>query len=823
MRDTRLPCGRSDLSRRGRWREQYAWIREGYTQEEEHRGIRGMTERMLVSHQGDAERLAKAKAPGKALVLKRGILEYLPSPYTLVTGGDNQPILTQGPRLAFARMLRSDKMIDTVARDVHYFVRNYYNADGLGDEGSPAYANCAWGIRGLLDELHGLKGDFDKAMPYHDPQLNALNPFRDPVMRDVICKFVYCLFPDGNAIPWEDSHCGARMYTTLLERVENWGGGIPAHYDRFLTKKQREDGTWQVGVASDLTLPSRLLHESRKAVLRAGRGREQAVVALDFTATVGHAHYAPVSLVVYGKGHELASDLGYMSSGHQLMRWIRTCPAHNCLTLRAADGSPRPSSRPNLRGDARKLFAISPLVKVMDAAEEDPADLKALPEPDRALYQRTTALISAGGGDHYVLDICRARGAPIHDWYFHSHGQRFETGDIGLAALKDPDQSLYDHSGFKFRCGKETACRCSRRLRTGKADGSWSATWGEVIDWRVSRGEKRVVDRDVRLRLTVLGAPGTEVIAGEAPAQRCKDNRDRGATMTVVCARRKGGTDLDKFVAIIEPYRGEPLVKSAHYVSVTPQDETAVGLKVAKAGGPDYILSANNGEKPVTRTLRDGERTLVTDAEFAVASYAGEELRCLFLAAGTFAESGGHSIRLAPSPAGLLLDFNGEDKTLVVQADRPIPTGDALRGRAMFVTHREGRSSFTVEHVEKLDEARYQIKLEGAPHLATNTLLVTGAEGDGIVVGPPPVLPRAKTANFNVYHRERTGAVRLLGPLLRCSWKEILDEWGTARPSQPRVHVANAGAVGPGDEIALTMLWTGHDRFLIPNVASLEK
>ena len=84
-----------------------------------------------------------------------------------------------------------------------------------------------------------------------------------------------------------------------------------------------------------------------------------------------------------------------------------------------------------------------------------------------------------------------------------------------------------------------------------------------------------------------------------------------------------------RFVAIIEPYRGEPLVKSAQYVSVTPQDETAVGLKVAKAGRIDHILSANNGHKPVTRTLRDGQRTLVTDAEFAVASYAGEELRCL--------------------------------------------------------------------------------------------------------------------------------------------------------------------------------------------------
>lgn len=65
----------------GAWLQQYLWIRESYTPQEEVGGLRAMTERMLVCQPGDAERLARGKPPAEAIVLKRGILEYLPSPY----------------------------------------------------------------------------------------------------------------------------------------------------------------------------------------------------------------------------------------------------------------------------------------------------------------------------------------------------------------------------------------------------------------------------------------------------------------------------------------------------------------------------------------------------------------------------------------------------------------------------------------------------------------------------------------------------------------------------------------------------------------------
>ena len=397
----------------------------------------------------------------------------------------------------------------------------------------------------------------------------------------------------------------------------------------------------------------------------------------------------------------------------------------------------------------------------------------------------------------------------------HSHGDRFQTDGLALEATRDPEESLYDYSGFKFRCPQHRGSRSIRGIRVGETDQTWSATWSEVTDWRRSRGAKRVVDHDVRLRLTMLGQPGTEVIAGTAPGQRYLDERDRGETMTVVCARRKGGEELDRFVSLIEPYRGEPVVRALEPLSVAPEDETAVALKVTTRASTDYILSANNA---VARTVQDGGRAVVTDAEFAVASFAGDDLRYLFLAAATFLKCAGETIELPREPTGTILDFGDDDKTLLVESDT-MPLGDALMNRALFISHREGRSSLTIESVEPVTDSRYRVKLAGFPHLSRNILLVRSVDKDGIVVEPPPVLPRKKQEVFNVYRRSQDGTVELIGPLLRTSVQTSRDEWGTDMTRQHRVHIEDSGSIKPGDEIALSMLCVRRDTFRVPNVA----
>jgi hypothetical protein len=256
---------------------------------------------------------------------------------------------------------------------------------------------------------------------------------------------------------------------------------------------------------------------------------------------------------------------------------------------------------------------------------------------------------------------------------------------------------------------------------------------------------------------------------------------------------------------------------------VDPPDETAVGLKVATDATTDYFLSANRGGKPTERTLRDGDRAVVTDAELAAVSCAGPRPRYLFFASGTFLRWGQETIRAAAEPAGVILDLDDARKSLTVRADRPLPEGAALGGRTIFISHPAGRSSFTIDRVARLEGDRYRIFLLGAPHLVKNTLRVRSAADDRLGVEPPPVLPRNMLTRYNVYHCRPDGVLRPIGPLVDLTRDSIRDEWGTNLAVEDRVHVAGASAVKPGEEIALSMIATGRDRFVVPNVCFVSK
>jgi len=158
-----------------------------------------------------------------------------------------------------------------------------------------------------------------------------------------------------------------------------------------------------------------------------------------------------------------------------------------------------------------------------------------------------------------------------------------------------------------------------------------------------------------------------------------------------------------------------------------------------------------------------------------------------------------------------------------VAACCPVPTGDTLNGRVTFISHHEGQSSLTIKSIEKLDGRRYLIRLDGTPHLIKNSLLVKSVQSDSLVVEPPPVLAGHKQANFSVYRKAGDGKVHLLGPLLRISQSSVLDEWGTYMRTHSTVHVAGADALKPDGEIALSLLCTGEDRFIIPNVGFVQQ
>ena len=276
------------------------------------------------------------------------------------------------------------------------------------------------------------------------------------------------------------------------------------------------------------------------------------------------------------------------------------------------------------QGDIHELYCAAGPVNVVEVAELDEADLRNVPGGAAALYQRTTFLVSVDPQHPYVVDIFRVRGGAMHDFYFHSQGRRCEATGLDLKPMDDPKLSLYQASNFTCEQAREARdCGMIRSLRTGRSDGDFEIRWSEIPKW--TDKPKPMVDREVGLRLLMLGQAGTQVFLGQAPGQRRMNNWDLGEKLHVLCVRRKADESVVTFVSILEPYRSNPRIKRVEQI---PAD-VGVCVKVELPERVDTIL-VNTPQGMPCATIRAGD--LTTDARAAFVSEAKGRVECVFLA-----------------------------------------------------------------------------------------------------------------------------------------------------------------------------------------------
>ena len=778
----------------------YSLIAESF--EEAESDLKAAALRVLTSVEGDTLKLG---ALGRKL--KRGILEYTLHPYALVTGADNLSSSTQMPRLQLGRIVGDDRIVENVARDILYFLHNFFTGDGLGKEGSPSYTS--WGISGVMEAIHGQRGAFDRTAPYYDVKRNGINMLSLPVFKHGLGQYLKTGFPDGRPIAWEDCVIRAAMPLEQLALAETRGGGIPDDYRDYLNIDP--DGDPVVSLKLPMRLPSHLLGQNRKAILRSGEGDRARTLSLDYTERVGHYHMAPLNLTLYAVGHELATDLGYMGSTHFMtVDWIKTFPAHNSVAIRTRNGDPMGTD--NLRGDLR-FFVDLPGFKAIDAAEEDADELAKVPGADR--YQRTVALIDCGDEEAYVVDVFRVSGGHVHDWTFHCNGHRFSTEGVDLRDRPDPTESLYNYSGFTFtpsrrtpRAGALWGAQRVAQLSTGRSNGPWTATWGDVAEYPDPKGAPEI-DTDAFLKLHMLDTPGSEIIAGTGPAQRWLDNRDLGEQMKLVTVRRRNRHQPNAFLAVHEPYRKTPFIERASPRAC--KNGEAAGLQVTHHRGTDLILSNTSG---APGEISHSGRELRSDGELAFASFDAKGLRTLALVGGTFAESGGRRVEPGLTLEGILTGFDDVGKSLTIQPDAAIADPGEISEKTITFRHRERASAYTIQSCVRDPEGTYTLQLAGFPHLAVGYLLVTAVENDLAWVEPPPVI-QGKEDNLNIFKVRPDRSLAYLQPLDDPVPADILDERGTRIRTRFALRLHAAQHLCAGDEVAFSALHPGVDRFRI--------
>ena len=121
----------------------------------------------------------------------------------------------------------------------------------------------------------------------------------------------------------------------------------------------------------------------------------------------GHRHDDTLGIMYSALGKELMSDRGYIWDDPR-NAWTRSTLSHNIVTV---DGA---SQNVEASHSTLELFGTSPLVEVVQASAN------AYLQCDR--YQRTTALVQAGGGATYMVDFFRVSGGKKHWYSLHCNG-----------------------------------------------------------------------------------------------------------------------------------------------------------------------------------------------------------------------------------------------------------------------------------------------------------------------------------------------------------------------------------------------------------------
>ncbi len=366
------------------------------------------------------------------------------------------------------------------------------------------------GIRDLME--NGFRDDgtwFESSLNYHFVALTALLQSADMMrmskypldlythkfaggrtLEQGFSGMLQVAFPDTLVPPIGDTYGGLTRLANVQQYEYAWQAYRKPIYAWLLSQTQRRPDysmlfrEHEPSAGEPPAVKSRNFPEHGHVMLRSIEGKEywgsdSWAAFLSYELDSVHSHRDKLDFILFGRGKLLAPDVEARSSAaHAFSSQIqgelnRTTVCHNTLMV---DGKSHQGIREKL---SLLEFARTPEVKTATAA-----DLKGLVYPGVKM-QRTIAVT-----DDYVLDIFQVTSDAEHtfDWLFHA------IDDDGKTAIEG------DFRPFEFPT--EPPWTWLKNAQSSKIDGTWQA------DWRQG---------DVRFRLTMVGAPGTEVIECDFP------------------------------------------------------------------------------------------------------------------------------------------------------------------------------------------------------------------------------------------------------------------------------------------------------------------
>jgi hypothetical protein len=426
----------------------------------------------------------------------------------------------------------------------------------------------------------------------------------------------------------------------------------------------------------------------------------------------GHAHDDTLDLQINALGRRMVNDLGWRDSYstpkatfsqlHNLVEvdetnwqghaWVDTfVPGQGVSYLRAQAIAPAKLARVSHRSRAISLVEVSQ----GNAGSTPPAPLPytaATRVPQDAVLPQT-----------YLFDVQRTAGGKLHTWCFH--------GTIS-------DEFTWNAPGTNPNLSPPEANYLRRYLQGNYMKFASDAPSTLVATWRLRRHpfEIDATNRDGQpLKLKQTGGEQTMLAGAFDPNAPRAFTRvhlpDHGATRAMVAhpepniaavqqtwphlfVQRSSETDLQSvFASVIEPYSGEPFIKSVEPVK-TGDESTGAGKAVALRVRlvdcrEDVCFSGQTGE---TRTF-DG---LTVEGQYAFVRNGPSGLEMLELVAGKVLRGPWGELQLDHAfHQGTIVGVDYVNRKLKVAGPAPFKPEDFL-GQVVELGNAQHKTSFTV-------------------------------------------------------------------------------------------------------------------------------
>ncbi len=465
-----------------------------------------------------------------------------------------------------------------------------------------------------------------------------------------------------------------------------------------------------------------LLPDFGHAILGWGQKPNWAEAHLHYSGYYNHGHGDYLNFVLWAYGDELTSDIGYT---HQNQYPTATI-SHNLVVV---NGENQMRYGQHV-GDLLAWYSLPDAAQIVQASA--PAAYQTA-----SRYRRGIVTLPRGPGQAAVVDIFEVQGGQRHEWMANGcadYEQNVETDLVttqeldnlaadGKALTRPQPQQVSDMPGQKSHF-----YGAFRNARVGDNVRPWQVTMtaGPPVPEGTPGAVARATSQDPKagLRLHWLAPLDGQAILCEAPRNRyyrelpnfeaALDAWSRDLMPKVIV--RRDGTDLDStFVAVWEPFAGQPWLSAVNLLPDIPAEQ-GVGVALTAEDMQATILYRRPES---TATLRT--EGLSTDGRFTVVRVEDKETY-LDLYDGTHATAGPVMVTLRPPSALPVLSVGEEngEHYVIVRGELPdYPrdvAGQPHAGQFIRFTQ-EGQSSrwLPLQRIEPDGDGQWRLVLTREP------------------------------------------------------------------------------------------------------------